>query len=200
MDYYTQLKPGAEKAVGVLAGQFGDSQKQISLIKKRLADEQASAERVQTQIDKLKELSGASLIEGQNSYEKFKTCLRTRNTERDTALEIVQTLRDEILPKKEAELSRAGQGLRQTLLTFFASKREVCEGKMSELLGVVVGERDAFMDACEQIFRDYGLTLLPGHCRDVTPRALHPRIDLQRPGCVILWRPPAEKLQEKPEK
>ncbi|HLB73120.1 MAG TPA: hypothetical protein VJJ98_03795 [Sedimentisphaerales bacterium] len=200
MDYYNELKPQAEQTAKVFAQQFAETQKQIQQIKKRLVDEQDSAERVQTQIDKLKELSGASLIEGQNSYEKFKTSLRTRNTERDTAFEIIQTLRDEILPQKQEVLENEQRKLERALTDFCESKRPVCEQKMTELLDQVVAEKDAFLLAVEQLFSDYGLLFKPGKSANIIPRPVHPRIDPQRPGCVIVpvsLQERAKQLQRK---
>ena len=78
---------------------------------------------------------------------------------------------------------------------------------MSEHIGAAIHERDAFVDACEQIFGDCGLTFSLGRANDIIPRPVHARIDPQRPGFVIVplslqerAKLPQRNSQEKSEK
>jgi len=183
VSYYETLKIAAAEAVKVQARSYFDLKKQIDGIQKRLADEEVNAEKLRKRISELKLKAGQSLSDGEGSFEKFKTSLKKRAAELETSEEAIATVKNEILPAKKDALIYATRTLSHCLLAFCKSQKGPAEERLNELLDAVVGERDGFIDACEHVFFDYGLTLGPGRGGDVFPEARHERIDERRPGC-----------------
>lgn len=185
MNYYDELRSEVEQAVAKLAKQYTDLQKQVAATRKKIADERDSAERVQQHIDKLKSLAGESLAGGQNSYESFKASLRKRTLERDTALEIVETLKGEVLPRTQEALIHAQRKLEHALTALCQEKRRLPEQKMSELVGQIIAEHDAWLEAWERLFADYGVSFQRNRPENI-PTAHHARLDRDRPGFPII--------------
>ena len=183
MNSYRKLKAEAEADPNVkhLLKTYREKTKQIDQARKRLTDEQESAERLQARIGKLKSLAGESLAGGQGEYEKFKTSLRKRSQELETALSAADTLKKQVIPKLSDELLHTKQVLTHTLLGFFRDRKASVEAAMSKgFEQSVLGPRDEYLAAATQIFKDVGLTMTLGaRGPDAIPRLKHDRLDTE---------------------
>jgi len=197
MDYYNELKPQAEATVKVFAKNVQDSTSAITKIEKRLAEEMGDVRNFESRIADLNSRASESLLSDTNSYEKYRTSITKLRAQLATSVAICTTFQNELLPAKKAQLDEERRKLDKGLQVFCEAKRASCEAKMTELIGQVVAERDDFLEAVNRLFSDYGLTFKVGRADCVVPKARHARIDSRAPGCVILWHPAAEKLQEK---
>jgi uncharacterized protein YbcC (UPF0753/DUF2309 family) len=184
-DYYQTFKPQAEEAVKGLVKQRDDLRKQVDETQNKIVDEQDTVAWMQHQIDKLKVLAGVSLVEGHNSYETFQVSLCQRTLEYETLVEIVQTLQEEVLPQKEQELIDAERNLEHTLTVLCQNKKQVCEQKMTELIGQIIAEHDTWIEAWERLCADYGVAFERNKRGDL-PEPRHPRLDQARPGFHII--------------
>ena len=188
MDYYAQLKPQAAFAVKVAAKAYYDLKKQISGIKKRLESEEVNAGKLRKRIVELKVRAGESLSGGKGEYAKFQTSLRKRTQELEVVEQAIRTVRDEILPTKKENLTRASRTLSHGLLAFLKTQKGPADARLNQLLDAVVDERDSFVDSCHHIFDDYDLSLGVGQAGDVFPAARHERIDDYSVGCKFVPR------------
>jgi len=200
MDYYNELKPQAEATVKVFAKNVQDSTSAITKIEKRLAEEMGDVRNFESRIADLNSRASESLLSDTNSYEKYRTSITKLRAQLATSVAICTTFQNELLPAKKAQLDEERRKLDKALQVFCESQRGGCEKAMTAHIDAAVHERDDFLDAVERLFAENGLTFKPGRADGVIPKARHSRIDARAAGCVILWRPPAEKLQEKPEK
>jgi hypothetical protein len=157
MDYYTELKLGADFEVSALFKSVLELRQQLPKIIQRRNDERNNIERLTERIEKLKRLSGESLTGELNSYEKFKTSLKKLNTELDAAQEAERLLSGDIIPKKQRQQETAEANLKIKLNVFLLRSRVIPDAKINQLLQDCIKERQDFLDAFTRIYSDYGL-------------------------------------------
>lgn len=194
MNYYEKFKDDAKQAVATSATNVETFAEQVSKIKKRMEEETANATELEKRIVILKEKAGESLVGDAKDYAEFKQSLSRSGAELDTSRELIETFNKQILPAKQGQLVNEQRKLASALTAFCQSKRPICEARITELVGEIVRERDAFLDGLERIHQDYNVSLkrnAPG----VIPECLHERINKLSSGFVIKARTAEQRVK-----
>jgi len=164
MDYYKELKPTADKQVKEITTTISNLEKQIPKIQRRLQGEKDNGTRLVARMEKLNEIAPESLIADDGSYEKFKVSLKKLNNELVVSREIIKTLTDTMLPKAKNKLAIAKADLEATLENLVRSSCHIANDEMNTRLAEVdkclilcLAEKQSFLNAFRQIFKDCGL-------------------------------------------
>jgi len=175
MDFYTILKPEVENRAGVFAEQVLRCNKKITKTEQRLRDEKALLIRLRQQKEKLTGLSDESLVDSDNSYEKFKTSLRKLAVQIESTEAAIGTLEGKILSDLQKEMQESEQKLKNVLHDFCIQHKSDCEVEMTELLDRLVALQDDYFTAFDRFYADYAL-LFVIHDIALYPLPQHARI------------------------
>ena len=154
-DFYSQFKAGADEAALALSETVRELLNRLPKVEKRIEDEKARLASIEERIAILKSLAHESLTSDQNSYEKYRTSLKKLNAEFETSTEIIKTLTDEILPKREAEYLDAKTVLRESLDNYMQWCKCLVNEQICDIFREVIGQRQNFLDCFSRIYADY---------------------------------------------
>jgi len=187
MDYYGELKPQVDERVAKLAKERDTVARQITEARKRIEDETALAGRVKQQIDALNGLAGESLAGGDGEWAKYKTALRRRNEEYDTAIEAVETLRETVLPRLQESFTLAERKLNDALDAAVRDKvLPIVQQNLDAAIGRAIEEHyDSYIDGCTRSYAEYGEAFPAGQFDLVPSLSRNLRLNGKMPGLVV---------------
>jgi len=175
MNFYDELKPKSDDRVGKLSEAFKATKVRLEKTKKRLAEEVQLLGRLQTQREKLTNLSDDSLVDSGDSFDKFKVSLKKLSAQMETSNDAIQTLKNNVIPSLESEVRQSEQALKTGLNAMVKDSLGLAESEMSELAGQIVAVQDSFLNAFDRIFQENDLRFVIND-RSLVPKTRHDRI------------------------
>lgn len=149
---------------------------ELTRLQKRAGDEGETVTRLERDLARLEETAGERLTDDRDSFERYKVAHRRLTAALATSREIVETFNRKIIPTKRAEVDAARAKSENAMLALYSKGKADCEASMTVLLDAVVAEHDSFLDAIDQLGREFDVSLDYHTSRMPTPRAPHPRL------------------------
>ncbi len=195
MNYMEQFRREAEPTMRPLKDAVDSAARQRASVEKRLAEEQSRLTSAERHGERLNALAGEQLGGSKADYTRFQNRLKKHKAQLAAAQECVAKLRDDILPRLVKEHENAREKLRAALQDFVLRRRPQCEQDVTKVVDQAIVCRDRFLDAADQIHRDFGLTF--ARVPKAYPRLCHVRLETGR--ATASGKPPALHISHRPE-
>jgi len=160
MDLYKQFHDEA-KGIKPLADRVRTLEQQYVSVRERIRDTVEDVDRKAEGLAAHRDRAGESLTKSTSAFSEWQGRLRRLEREHGTACEALALLERDIGPKIVRDLADARQKRDTALDRVYNAAKPACEAKMDALLADVVDERDAFVEAWQKVYHDFGTHL--GH-------------------------------------
>ncbi|MBN2513583.1 MAG: hypothetical protein JXB18_11655 [Sedimentisphaerales bacterium] len=159
-DYYAKFKNEVAGIVGLLHENITVLIEQIAGLEQKRDAEQSSAVLLKERLQRIKD-KPLDFDEGgeMTDIAEFKKTVMSLSSEIQATDLAVNSL-VELLDRKRIELTNTTDKLKNTLIRLMREKRPLADENCNSLLLAMLDERDAFTEAFQKIYADFGLSFV----------------------------------------
>lgn len=157
MDYYTKCQAQASKTLKPLLVRMKTAEKQVAVVQDRVAGAKEEIARKTNALTTHRAAAGDRLIASSSAFSEWQGRLRRLQREHDTAQEALDLLERDLGPAASRGLAAAWKEVADALDALRIGAKAPCEARMDDLLAAVIAERDGYLSAWSQVYREFGV-------------------------------------------